>query len=410
MNKIDELWKSRVTAYYIELRKYLRYMLNDHLLFVLVFGLGAALYYYSGWVKTLDKSFPAPLVMAAFLGALLSWSSVYTFLRRADTVFLLPLEEKMTPYFQKAIVTSFISQSYLLIAVLAVLMPLYTQVKGGSMRVFFLWLLVLAVMKMWNLGVRWHVLKIQEKESRQIDWIVRLLLNVLLLYFVFSGASIFFVSAAAAIMIAYYLYFQKAAKQLALKWEVLVELEEKRMSAFYRLANLFTDVPHLRGNVKRRKWLDGFLGHVSFTAEETYTYLFRRTFIRMSEFFGLYVRLTIIAALIIGFSGQIVLQLIIAVLFLYLTGFQLLPMIRRHDMKIWVSLYPVASERKSASLLALIGRLLFIQAVVFSAAAWAGHSLSQAAVVLVAGLIFTLFFVKLYAPARLGKLVRQFSQ
>ncbi|KAB7704954.1 ABC transporter permease [Bacillus aerolatus] len=406
MKTIDQLWKSRIEAYYKELRKYLRYMLNDHLLFVLVFGLGAVLYYYSGWVKTLDETFPAPLVMAVILGALLAWSSVYTFLMRADTVFLLPLEERMAPYFRKAIFTSFISQSYLLIAVLALFMPLYMQVRGGSMQSFFLWVIILAVMKGWNLIVRWHVLKIQEKESRQIDWIVRFALNGLLLYFVFSGASILFILIVAALMAAYLAYFKKIFKRMALKWETLVQLEEKRMAAFYRLANLFTDVPHLRGTVKRRKWLDGLLGSVPFDSAGTYTYLFRRTFVRMNEFFGLYIRLTVIAALIIGFSDQAILQLIISWLFIYLTGFQLLPMIRRHEMKIWVSLYPVAEERKSTSLLSLIGRLLFVQAIIFSAAAWAGHSITHAGIVLAAGLAFAFFFAKVYAPSRLNKLVR----
>lgn len=406
MKQVEELWRSRITAYYTELRKYLRYMLNDHLLFVLVFGLGAALYYYSGWIKTLDETFPAPLVMAIFLGALLSWSPVYTFLMRADTVFLLPLEEKMAPYFRKAIWTSFISQSYLLIAVLAVFMPLYTQVRGGSMQIFFFWLLLIAMIKVWNLTVRWHVLKIQEKESKQIDLGIRLALNVLLLYFIFAGASILFTIAVAVVMAAYYMYFRKVSRQMSLKWEMLVELEEKRMAAFYRLANLFTDVPHLRGTVKRRKWLDKLLGNVSFNPDGTYTYLFRRTFVRMNEFFGLYVRLTVIAALIIGFSGQAILQLIIALLFIYLTGFQLLPMIRRHETKIWVFLYPVAPERKSTSLHDLISRLLLLQAAVFSLAAWAGHSLGQGGIVLVAGVAFALFFAKIYAPARLNKIVR----
>ncbi|RJS61679.1 ABC transporter permease [Bacillus sp. PK3_68] len=406
MRQVEELWKSRIAAYYSELRKYLRYMLNDHLLFVLVFGLGAALYYYSGWVKTLGETFPAPFIMAVFLGALLSWSPVYTFLMRADTVFLLPLEERMVPYFHKAIWTSFLSQSYLLIAALALFMPLYTQVRGGSMKVFFFWLLLLAIIKVWNLVVRWHVLKIQEKESRQIDWGVRLALNILLLYFVFSKAAVLFALAVAVVMAAYYLYFRKISRRMALKWETLVELEEKRMAAFYRMANLFTDVPHLRGTVKRRKWLDKLLGYIPFDPANTYTYLFRRTFVRMNEFFGLYVRLTVIAALIICFSGQAVLQLIIALLFIYLTGFQLLPMIRRHETKIWVSLYPVSPERKSASLLELIGRLLLLQAIIFGLAAWAGHSVSQGGIVVVAGIVFALFFAKMYAPARLRKMFR----
>ena len=43
---------------------------------------------------------------------------------------------------------------------------------------------------------------------------------------------------------------------MGLKWDLLIAQEEKRMASFYRLANLFTDVPKLKDTVKRRKWLD----------------------------------------------------------------------------------------------------------------------------------------------------------
>ncbi|KKB41794.1 ABC transporter permease [Bacillus thermotolerans] len=404
MNPINELWKERLTAYYAELRKYLRYMLNDHLLLVLVFALGAGLYYYSGWVKTLDESFPASLLMAVILGLLLSWSSVYTLLMRADTVFLLPLEEQMAPYFRKAITTSFFSQIYLLIAALALFIPLHRQVEGGGTQAFFLWLAVVAAMKIWNLTVRWHVLKMQEKESRQIDWLVRFALNGLLLYFLFSNTSIVFVLIVAVIMVAYLLYFRKASGKATLKWETLVELEEERMAAFYRVANLFTDVPHLRGEVKRRRWMDPLLGKASFEPPHTYDYLFMRTFVRMNEYFGLYVRLTIIAILIIAFSGQLMIQLFVALLFIYLTGFQLLPIIRRHETKMWVSLYPVAQEQKSRSLLSLITRLLAIQSILFGLAVLISNTAMYALIVLAVGLAFSFVFTKLYAPGRLKKI------
>lgn len=404
MKNIEQLWKNRLDSYYGELRKYLRYMLNDHLLFVLVFGLGALLYYYSGWVKTLDDSFPAPLLMAVTLGALLAWSPVYTFLMRADTIFLLPLEEKMNSYFQKAIRTSFFSQIYLLIAGMAFFMPMYAQVKEESAQSFLLCLFVLLGLKIWNLHIRWYVLKQQERESHRVDLVIRLILNGVLLYFLFSSSNLLFVAAVAVIMIGYFLYFKKAAERLTLKWETLVDLEEKRMAAFYRLANLFTDVPHLKGTVKRRQWLDPLLRKLPFSQTSTYAFLFRRTFVRMSEYFGLYVRLTVIAALVIGFSDQAILQLIIALLFIYLTGFQLLPMIRRHEMKIWVSLYPVPTAEKRKALLQLLRGLLMKQAIIFGGVTTISQTLAQGGLVLIAGLLFAVFFTKLYAPSRLKKM------
>ncbi|HZG72603.1 MAG TPA: ABC transporter permease [Chondromyces sp.] len=401
---MEQLWKQRIEAYYMELRKYLRYMLNDHLLFVLVFGLGAGLYYYSSWIKGLDHTFPAALLMAVLLGAAVSWSPVYTFLKQADTVFLLPLEKRMESFFSKAKTVSLLSQSYILIAFLALFMPMYAQVEGGSFRSFFLWLVVLLVQKRWNLAVRWHILKFQDRRNHSIDLAVRLLLNIFFLYFLFSGAMIWLTVATAGIMAVYFIYFKKAAEERPLKWETLVDLEEKRMARFYRFANLFTDVPHLEGVIKRRKWLDAVVKLVPYGQAHTYSYLLTRTFVRTNEYFGLYIRLTMIAGVILAFSNQRPLQLIVSLLFIYLTGFQLFPMISRHESKIWVSLYPVPPEKKRGALLKLLGQVLALQALFFSLIIMMSQSVMDGLLLLVIGLLFVLIFVKGYAPGRLKKM------
>ncbi|MFP3473061.1 ABC transporter permease, partial [Micrococcus sp. SIMBA_144] len=77
---VESIWKKRVVEYNQELQKYLKYMFNDHLLFVLIFALGGAAFTYNQSVKPLDPTFPAPLIMALVLGLLLAWSPVYTFL------------------------------------------------------------------------------------------------------------------------------------------------------------------------------------------------------------------------------------------------------------------------------------------------------------------------------------------
>lgn len=40
MRQIENLWQERMQAYTKELRRYFKYMFNDHLLFVLIFGGG----------------------------------------------------------------------------------------------------------------------------------------------------------------------------------------------------------------------------------------------------------------------------------------------------------------------------------------------------------------------------------
>ncbi|OAH59451.1 hypothetical protein AWH48_15050 [Domibacillus aminovorans] len=395
----DALFKERVASYYAEVRKYTRYMLNDHLLFVLVFALGAILYYYSGWVQTIDETFPAPLLMAVVLAIVLVWSPVYTYIKRPDTVYLLPLEEEMKPYLQKAVWTSFAAQIYVLVALLAFSMPMYAAVKQTGFGSFFVFLVVLLAAKLWNLFCRLEALNLPSNEKRMIDLVVRLLQNFALLYALFSGYMA--IAGLAVFFMLLWLFHMGRQGNRPLKWELLAELEEKRLASFYRIANMFTDVPHLRGTVSRRAWLDGLLPGPQ---NGTHTYLLFRTFVRMNEYFGLYIRLTIIAVFIILFSGTMAVQLIAALLFLYLTGFQLMPIAVRHDYIIWPRLYPAGNTEKKAAVQKLLMRVMLIQSILFGGLSTINGTLSGAVIVLAASLVFSIFFTKIYAPSRLEKM------
>ncbi|OMP67130.1 ABC transporter permease [Domibacillus epiphyticus] len=397
----DALFKERVTSYYAEVRKYTRYMLNDHLLFVLVFALGATLYYYSGWVETIDETFPAPLFMAAAMAGVLLWSPVYTYIKRPDTVYLLPIEEEMPPYLQKAVWTSFAAQSYILAALLAFSMPMYAASQNTGFGNFFFFLAVLLAVKLWNLYCRLYALNLPSNDTRVMDIIVRLLQSFAVLYAVFSG----YYSVAGLTVLFMLLWFSHVRRQGSrpLKWELLAELEEKRLAGFYRIANMFTDVPHLRGTAKRRAWLDRLLPG---SKSGIHVYLLFRTFVRMNEYFGLYLRLSIIAAVIILFSGTLTMQLIVAILFVYLTGFQLIPIAVRHDHIIWPRLYPEGEGEKSKAVQKLLQRLMIIQSVLFSIASIQNGTLVGAGIVLTSSIAFSILFVNVYAPARLAKMRR----
>ncbi|WP_409253347.1 ABC transporter permease [Bacillus sp. SCS-153A] len=403
MRNIDDVWKQRVVEYNTELRKYLRYMFNDHLLFVLIFALGGGAFTYNQWVGTLDSSFPAPLIMAVILGLILTWSPVYTFLREADAVFLLPLESRMKQFFQKGIWVSFISQSYILLLLLAAMMPMYVKVTERGFQSFFIILLILLGLKVWNLYVRWFTLKNQERETHLIDYFIRFALNAVFLYMVLSGASIILVVAVAVILTGYLFYFRSAVKGKSLKWDVLISLEEQRMLLFYRLANMFTDVPKLKGKVHRRKWLDAVMNRIKYDQKQTFTFLYIRSLLRTSEYFGLYIRLSLLSMVILFFSETLWLSILTGLLFMYLTGFQMIPMFKRFDYKIWISLYPVAESIKKQSFQKVVQWALIVQSVLFSLALILGGRLLGAAILLAAGLLFAVAFSQFYLVERLKK-------
>lgn len=408
MKKIDNLWKERLQLYTIEMRKYLKYIFNDHLLFVAIFALSGGAYYYSRWVKTLDHHFPIGWVMGLILGLVITISPIYTLLKNADKVFLLPLETKLQSYFRKAIKLSFVIQSYILLMVLAVLMPMYVHSTGGSFRSFFFYLIIMWILKYWNLFMHWDVLKFRDPQVEIFDWIIRFALNTIFVFLLVEKAPFWYVGVLIVLYIGVYQYFHRLAKEKTIKWDLLIEKEEKRLTGFYRFANLFTDVPKLKGQVKRRKWLDPILNRVKYGQQNAYRYLFARTFVRTSEYFGLFVRLTIIGGLILLFSDQRYLMIGVALVFLYLTGFQLIPMVRYHELKIWLHLYPVSMELKKSSFLKVITTVLMLQALIFGILALISSSWVNGVLVLLIGIVFVLLLVKIYIPSRLKKIDTNF--
>ena len=102
----QQFWKSRFVEYVREMQKYLRYIFNGHLVFVMVLALGGGAYYYSNWVKTLQSDFPVAPIMAVILAILVTRSPIHTFLKEADIVFILPLETKLKSYFNRSILLS----------------------------------------------------------------------------------------------------------------------------------------------------------------------------------------------------------------------------------------------------------------------------------------------------------------
>ncbi len=403
MNNVEGIWKKRIVEYNQELQKYLKYMFNDHLLFVLIFALGGAAFTYNQWVKNLDPSFPAPLIMAIVLGALLAWSPVYTFLREADAVFLLPLENRLSSYFRKNIWISFMFQSYIQLLVLAALMPMYVAVTDNSFGSFFPLLVFVLTLKVWNLYLRWFLLRFQEKEAHLIDTFIRFLLNGTLVFLVLSNALIWMIIIVGIIMAGYCVYFYQATKTKNLKWDLLINLEQQRMLIFYRIANMFTDVPKLKGRVHRRKWLDGVV-KTTFSQEMSYRFLYLRSFVRTSEYSGLYVRLTLIGALLVLTNESLVVCLLTSLLFLYLTGFQLIPLYKRFDYKIWVLLYPISVEVKKNSFQKVINQSMMLQSAVFALMLLIKGAWLEGAITLLAGLTFSLLFSQFYLVKRLKKM------
>ena len=396
-----KLWKERLNQRIKELARYAPYIFNGHIVVVLIFLLGPAAYYYQGWLKTIPDQFPAAAIMAVVLGLLLTYSPISTFLIEADKIFLLPLESRLSGYFLRSITVSFIVHAYLIFLGLGIFMPMYATVNDGDYTKYLPFLLAILVMKVFNVIIRWKVQYFVEKRVHMTDSFVRYAINTVFLFFLFSNSKIIFLIPEALLLVGLLFFYTKYTREKGLKWEYLIETEERKMTSFYRLANLFTDVPKLRDRVKRRRWLDWVLGRLSFSQENTFSHLYARTFLRAGDYFGLWIRLTVICFGVIYFISFGLGQTFVALLFIYLTGFQLIPLWNHHQNKLWIKLYPVNEELKIKAFKRLLSQALYLQALLLAIAVLLKGEGLSALITLVAGICFVYFFTNVYMTKRL---------
>ena len=393
--KEKHLWKERAGQTAKEYGQYLKYIFNGHLVIVLVFLLGTAAFYYQAWLKTIPNDFPVALIMSIILTLFLTNSPTYTFLKDADRIFLIAVETKMKKYFLKSMMVSFVIQGYLLLILLAALMPLYAQVHGGDFGRFWYLLIVLLIGKGANLLIRWHIQYYVNVRYHYIDMVVRFLINLVILYLLFADSSPF-ILALLLIMAFLLIYFQKATSNKGIKWEYLIEQDEKRLASFYRFANMFAEVPKLKNRIKRRRFLDLLFRRVPYAKEKVFSHLYWRTYIRAGDYLGLTVRLTLISGIFTFFLSFGPGQVLISVLFVFLTGLQLMPLWNAYDNKLWINIYPVASSYREKSFKQIMASILGCQGIILSLIIALKGDLLYSLISLLVNGAFIVFFVLLY--------------
>jgi len=356
------LWNRRFSERIKEIARYARYMFNDHLLIVLLIAIGGGGYYYQGWVKGLTPDFPTAILFALLFSFILVAGNVITFFKEADIVYLLPVENKLKGYIKRSATFSCLWHAFIVGIIFLILAPIYSQTVGSSTIIGFL--LVLVILKTWNLLVKWYVDYQQERETHMIDTLVRLCLNGSVVYLFIKGSLLYLV--VIGLFVIYGLYFWKEARGHGIPWERLVENERRRMGQFYRIANLFTDVPHLQNEVKRRGFLDPFVKGIPFGKKQTYSFLYVRAFLRSGDYLGMFTRLTIIGGLFIWWFEGSGFALLVALLFLYLTGYQLLSLYRHFESSIWPQLYPVPESLKKQSFRRMLVTILSVELGMFT--------------------------------------------
>ncbi|MBR3119150.1 MULTISPECIES: ABC transporter permease [Oceanobacillus] len=398
-----EFYKKRFSSHLKETGRYLKYIFNGHMAFAILFFISASAYYYQQWLTELPANFPTALIIGITFGLIVSYSPVRTLLKEPDLVFLIVAETKMGAYFRNALIYSFVIQLYMILLFAAAFGPLYFASypeRAGSM--YLLTLVLLLLFKVANLFANWWMLKVREPGIRNIDLLIRTVLNGVIFYFIVNGDMLFAGITSILFVIVFLYDYYYSNKQSGLAWDLLVEKDQNRMQTFYRIANMFADVPHLKNRVKKRQWLVHLVNRgVPIEKKHTYDYLFRISFIRSGDYLGMYVRLIVIGGLFIYFIPNVWMKILFGILFLYLSTFQMMPLYQHHRTNMWLDLYPVELNYRRSAVLKIVYQLSTIQTLLFALLFVLLQEYLGFVIVLGGGLLFTVLFVNGYMKPRL---------
>lgn len=296
MNSLRDIWTSRFQHYMVEQQRYLKYVFTGHLAIAMLFVIGAGGYAYSEWLKVVPETFPAALLTSIVIGLLLVTGSPVTILKEADIVYFLPLETKLMDYMQRSLSWTMTSQVFLAIVAGIVSVPLLNTVEGTRGLALILFFAAIVVLKWWNIRTDFSFRWVNNGEGIWGDRIIRFMLTAAGLYFLLIQSWILLVLVAFPIIFYAYIWMDRRGKN-PFPFEHFIKVEQNRMLRFYRFANYFTDVPHLRGTIRRRGYLNFLYSWIPYRQQNAQHYLVLRTFIRTDETFYLWVRLTVLAAL-----------------------------------------------------------------------------------------------------------------
>ncbi|GAA4059207.1 ABC transporter permease [Amphibacillus indicireducens] len=394
-----QLFKKRFSAHLKETVRYLQYILNGHLAIAILFLLGAGAVFYQQFLTQLPDNFPTDWIVSLLFALVALYNPIQNLLKEADLVFLFPAEKKLTPYFNLTLWYSFLTQLYLVAIVAAALAPLYQT--SELTESYQLLLLMLVFFKAWHFLLNWWILRVRDRAIQRSEKLLRFLLQ-LAFFYSFINRHVLIASLLAVGLIGLFVYLYYYSHRFALAWDQLVEKDQQRMQSFYRLASMFTDVPHFKTSIKKRRLLVGWLTKaIPFEQKNSYSFLYRITLSRSADYFGLYLRLTLIGAMLLAYFDHILIVLVVSMLFLYITGIQLVPLWYHHRTQIWGDLYPIKMTERKDAIIKLIEQLLALQLIVFTLVSLLTTDLWQSGSVLLIGIVFITGFSRIYVMKKL---------
>ncbi|SFB83497.1 ABC-2 type transport system permease protein [Alkalibacterium subtropicum] len=399
---MEDLFNTRQSLYYKKMSKYLKYVLNDHFVILLLFLGGATGLAYQNYLEAVQYDALVPrFLLLVIIGLTVFSGSIRTLVEPADAVFLLPKEKAFDRVMKKNLIYSLIFHSSYTLLIGGLAAPLLSAIGHMSSDGVVFWLMTLVCWKVIHGIHAYYSLKQHKSEiSRNTRLIIGVVSLVGIMVSLFISILTGFIISVTTLGLFSLFVFQYNRSD-SWSWEALIETEQRRIQKIYSIINLFIETPYSKHKVKRLKFLD-FLYKLPVLDRNTEMYFLSRVFVRNYNFSGLYLRLLLIGSVVIYFSENWIIHTVISVLFLYLIGFQLIPLRQTFKKTVYFRLYPNTDTDKINTIKKLILLLLTGGSLVYSLAAVNSGILVLIRLLIFNGM-FSLLFTYIYLPGRLKK-------
>jgi len=198
---IKSLWGLRVQEFY---RKMFRYysIIGANVVYFFLFISSIFIYYFNLFLQWIPPQISVEGILSLFVAFILIQTKVRTFIKRADIVFLLPLEWELKPFFIKSLVYSFVIDVIKLLGFITVFLSLF-------LKSFYLDLPILSFIVgivAYNILMKWDEQWLENHVQFVLHRLNRFFSIYLMCYFLFKNDWMF-VFVLMSVNFAYLIYF-----------------------------------------------------------------------------------------------------------------------------------------------------------------------------------------------------------
>ncbi|WP_026672572.1 ABC transporter permease [Alkalihalobacterium bogoriense] len=387
---IKTLWDLRVQKFYRKMFRYYSIIGANVVYFFLVIS-SIFIYYFNLFLQWLPPQISVEIILSLFVTIILIPTKVRTFIKKADIVFLLPLEWKLESYFIKSIVYSFIIDIIKLLSLITVLLSLFFHTIKIDLSIFIL----IAGIVFYNIFMKWTEQWLENYVQFVLHRLYRFFSIYLMCYSLFKNDWIV-VLVLMSVSFAYLINFKR--KRRNLNWQWLIAEEESALLRNFKFINIFMDVPNLKRSFRNRRLLTMLVKRcIPYSQNSTFVYLYLLLFVRYNDFFYLYLRLTVIGIFVhyaMPTSGWI-----FTLPILFMTGFQVIPL--QHEIKESGLLYPISKSQMNESFLKFVLVILYAQFFILYFTLFI-HTSTAKIYYLVIGSLFVYLFVYFFLSKRVN--------